>query len=181
MPLRPHKPEIVVRDATSRDLVRLTEFYNDAIADASISWTETPVSLADRRAWWRRRVRSGLPVLVAERDGEVIGTGSFGPFRPLQSHRFTVEHSLYVAPAQRRSGAGTLLLRALIERARGSGMHVIVGGIDAHNVASLAFHVKHGFVEVGRMPEIGQKLGRWRDLVLVQRILEPTRGRKRRS
>jgi phosphinothricin acetyltransferase len=52
-------------------------------------------------------------------------------------------------------------------------MHVIVAATDATNEGSIRFHQRAGFVEVGRMPEVGQLRGKWRDLVLIQKILAP--------
>jgi phosphinothricin acetyltransferase len=94
-----------------------------------------------------------------------------GIFRPFQGYRYTVEHSVYVAPAMQRRGIGALLLRHLIEDAKALGKHVMVGGIAADNLASLALHVRLGFTETARMPELGYKFGRWLDLVFVQKIL----------
>jgi phosphinothricin acetyltransferase len=65
-------------------------------------------------------------------------------------------------------------MSALAARAHAAGKHVMVGAIDAENVASLRFHERLGFREVGRMPGIGFKLGRWLSLVLMQRHLENT-------
>jgi len=82
-----------------------------------------------------------------------------------------MEHSVYVNDAFHRAGIGRLLLTALIERARANGVHVLVGGIAAENAASIALHAALGFEEVARMPEVGQKFGRWLTLVFMQKIL----------
>ncbi|MEM6422342.1 MAG: N-acetyltransferase family protein, partial [Pseudomonadota bacterium] len=78
---------------------------------------------------------------------------------------------VYVSAAHRGLGLGTALLTALIDRARAAGLRHLVGGIDAGQAASLALHRRQGFVEVGRLPEIGLKFGRPRTLVLMQRAL----------
>jgi phosphinothricin acetyltransferase len=62
-------------------------------------------------------------------------------------------------------------MAALIGRAEALGMHVMVGAIEARNVASLALHQRFGFVRVGLMPEVGRKFDRWLDLVLMQKML----------
>jgi phosphinothricin acetyltransferase len=72
-------------------------------------------------------------------------------------------------------GVGRALLDALIEHARAAGKRVMVAGIDGENVRSIAFHARLGFVEVARMPGVGEKLGRRLDLVLMQRALDAPR------
>jgi phosphinothricin acetyltransferase len=116
-------------------------------------------------------------VLVAVEGGagdKVLGYASYGPFRAFDGYRQTVEHSVYVAEGARRRGVAFALLLALEERARAGGMHVMIGGVAADNASSLALHRKLGFVETGRMPEVGQKFGRWLDLVFMQKLLTGT-------
>lgn len=84
----------------------------------------------------------------------------------------TVEHSVYVAPEAQRRGVGRVLLDALIARATAEGLHVMVGGIDADNAASLALHRALGFEEAGRMGEVAAKFGHWLTLVFMQRRLD---------
>lgn len=164
---------IEIRDAAERDLPRILDITNQAIAHSTSVWNETPVTLDSRRAWLRERLRQGFPVLVAVRDGEVIGFGSFADFRAWEGYRHTVKHSLYVDPPAQGRGAGEALLRALVDRATALDKHVIVGGIESGNAVSLALHRREGFVETGRLPEVGRKFGRWLDLVFMQKILLP--------
>ena len=74
-------------------------------------------------------------------------------------------------PTPGGAGVGTVLLAALEDRARSVGVHVMVAALDAANGGSLRFHERAGFIEVGRLSEVGQLRGNWRDLVLVQKIL----------
>ena len=161
----------IIRPATEADLPAILAIYNDAVAKTTAIWNDQPVDLANRRAWFIARTAQGFPVLAAEEDALVVGYGSFGDFRPFEGYRFTVEHSVYVAEGVRRRGIASALLAALEERAREMGKHVMVGGIAADNQASLRLHERNGFVETGRMPEVGFKFGRWLDLVLVQKRL----------
>jgi phosphinothricin acetyltransferase len=55
--------------------------------------------------------------------------------------------------------------------AKASGSHVIVAGISSANPRSITFHARRGFVEVGRMPEVGRKWDQWLDLILMQKRL----------
>jgi phosphinothricin acetyltransferase len=112
------------------------------------------------------------PVIVAtDAAGRVIGYGSFGPFRPWPGYATTVEHSLYVDAGARRQGVGRLLLTALVDAAREGGYHVMIGGIDAGNAASLALHEQLGFERAGHLHRVARKFGGWLDLVLVEKRL----------
>ncbi len=160
-----------IRDATEADLPQILAITNAAILETTAVWNNTLATLEARGAWMRDRQGRGFPVLVAEDNGQVLGFASFGDFRPFEGYLHTVEHSIYVATSAHRRGVGSALLATLVERATAMGKHVIVGGIEAGNVASLALHARAGFVETGRMPEVGQKFGRWLDLVFMQKML----------
>jgi phosphinothricin acetyltransferase len=162
---------VVVRPAQESDLPAILAIYNDAVRHTTAIWNDTLVDLDNRRAWHDARVRLGYPVLVGEEDGNVVAYGSFGDFRAFDGYRFTVEHSVYVAEGSRRRGIASALIMALVERASALGKHVMVAGIAADNAASIALHLRHGFIETGRMPEVGYKFDRWLDLVLMQRTL----------
>ena len=161
----------IIRDAIESDLPAILAITNEAIANTTAVWNNTPATLEARTAWMRERQARGFPVLVANDGGKVLGFASFGDFRPFEGYLHTVEHSIYVAPEAQGRGVGKALLAALVERARALGKHVIVGGIEAGNTASIALHTRAGFVETGRLPEVGQKFGRWLDLVFMQRML----------
>jgi L-amino acid N-acyltransferase YncA len=161
-------------EAREADLPAMLAIYNDVIANTNAVYTDIPATLEERAQWLAGRRASNLPVLVArDEDGQVGGFASFGPFRPWPGYAGTVEHSLYTAPSVRRQGIGTLLLAALVERARSDGYHVMIGGIDAGNAASLALHGRLGFARAGHLHHVARKFGAWVDLVFVEKHLEP--------
>jgi phosphinothricin acetyltransferase len=164
-------PMIVVRDAVESDLPAILDIVNHAILHTTALWTIRPTTLEARTAWWKERVESGFPVLVADAGEPVAAFASYGPFRPHDGYFYTVEHSIYVATAAQGRGIGRALLAALIERAIGQGKHVMIGGIEAGNAASLRLHAAFGFVETGRLPRVGRKFDRWMDLVFMQKAL----------
>jgi phosphinothricin acetyltransferase len=161
-----------IRDATEADLSAILAITNQAIAETTAVWNNTLATLEARTAWLKDRQGRGFPVLVAQDGGEVLGFASFGDFRPFEGYLHTVEHSIYVAPGAQRRGIGAALLAELVARAQAMGKHVIVGGIEAGNAGSLALHRRAGFVEVGRLPQVGRKFGRWLDLVFMQKTLD---------
>ena len=112
-------------------------------------------------------------MLVAlEDDGTVLGYATYGPWRPHDGYRHTVEHSLYVREGLRGRGTGSTLLTALFERARAQGIHVMVAGIDADNEGSVRLHERFGFTRTGVLPQVGTKFGRWLDLAFLQLVLD---------
>ncbi|MFC6590619.1 GNAT family N-acetyltransferase [Deinococcus lacus] len=164
-----------IRPATAADLPTILDIYNHAVLHSAATYDHAPVSLESRAAWLAERQAASFPVLVLEgAAGQVLGWGSYGPFRPKLGYSRTVEHSLYLAPDAQGQGLGSLLLTALIEQAQAQGMHSMIGVIDAQNAASLRFHIRHGFDEVGHLPEIGHKFGQWVGATLVLRRLTET-------
>lgn len=160
-----------LRDATADDLPGILAIYNDVIATTTAVYTETPDDLASREAWFEARRQAGYPVLVAAEGKRIVGFGSFGDWRARPGYASTVEHSVHVDAAHRGQGVGRALVAALIERARAMGKHVILGGIDADNAASLALHASLGFERAALHRQVARKFGRWLDLVFVQRLL----------
>jgi phosphinothricin acetyltransferase len=167
---------VIVRDAVPADVPAITALYNAWIPTQTITWTDTPETEESRAAWLAHQAGEGLPVLVAEQNGsEVIGFTAYEHFRgegKWPGYRATAELSIHVREDRWGRGVGRALIEALVVRARDAGIHVLVAAIDGENEASLRFHAQLGFVEVARMPETGQKFGRWLDLVLMQRIID---------
>ena len=161
----------IIRPAQHRDLAAITELYNEAGVGTTASYALEPVTLEDRRAWFERLTASDFPVLVLEDDGDIIGYASYAQFRPLAGYAHTGEHSVYIRSGRRAAGGGRMLMFALLDYARGRGVHVMVGVVDGANEDSLAFHRKLGFVETGRLPEVGRKFDRWLDVVFMTQVL----------
>lgn len=110
--------------------------------------------------------------------GELMGFGSYGPFRAWPAYKYTVEHSVYVETRFRGRGLGKTLLREIIVQATAQNYHTLIGGIEATNAASIALHQRLGFTHCGTVAQAGYKFGRWLDLAFYQRLLptpvEPT-------
>ncbi len=166
--------DVLIRDAVDDDATAIAALYNDLGVATTATWRLEPVTADDRRAWLREQRAAGFPVLVAEDEGGVVAYAGYGTFRPLAGYRHTVENTMWVSPEAQGHGVGRRLMDELIARARRQGVHVMVGAVDADNHASLAFQRACGFAEVGRMPQTGRKHGQWRDLVLMQRVLDAT-------
>ncbi len=164
--------EATLRDAAPADLEAITAIYNEAVENSTASWDDVPLTLENRRVWFDGLQRPGATAVVVERGGAVVGYAAYGTFRDKPGYRATVEHSIYLAPEARGQGLGSLLLAELVRRARAEGLHAMVGGLSGDNEASLRLHRAYGFQEVARFPQVGQKFGRWLDLVMLQLLLD---------
>jgi len=166
---------VVLRDAVDEDVDAITEIQNALLDSTTIEWTEEPHTAVERRRWIEGQRARGLPVLVAQLDDEVVGWAAYGEFRdPVKwpGYRFTVEHTLHVREGHWGAGIGRALMLALMDRARAAGLHAMVAAVDGDNTGSVTFHQRLGFEEVGRLRQIGEKHGRWLDLVLLQALLD---------
>jgi phosphinothricin acetyltransferase len=160
-----------IRLATVDDFDAITDIYNHYVRVSTTTYDDEPASANERRTQFTTRPAIH-PVTVAARDGVIVGFGALNPFRARNGYRFTVENSVYVRHDCHRQGIGSAILADQIERARALGLHAVVAVIDAEQSASVALHARHGFFEVGRMPQIGHKFGRWLDVVFMERLLE---------
>lgn len=164
----------MIRPARDDDAPAIAELQNALLGTTTIEWTETPHTPDDAVRW----IHDHDTVLVAEEDGDVVGVAAYGTFRDIvqrPGYRFTVENSIHVRQDHWGSGVGRDLMVALIADARDAGKHVMVAAVDGENDGSVRFHERLGFVVVGRMPELGEKFGRWLDLVLLQLRLDDRR------
>jgi L-amino acid N-acyltransferase len=127
-----------IRSATEADLPEILPIYNEVIANSTAIYSEQPVTLEDRVNWFRARREQQYPLLVATDASGVVGFSSFGDFRAWPCYRFTVEHSVHVRADQRSRGIGRALIEVLVPEASALGKHVLIAGIDASNIASLA-------------------------------------------
>ena len=170
---------MLIRDATDHDAEGIAIIYNDAVANTTAIWNDAIVDIENRRDWIAERQAAGFPVLVAVEPGvsgtgtgtgtdDVLGYATYGPFRPHDGFRRTVEHSVYVRNDQRGAGLGGQLMAAIIDRARSTGIHVMVAGIDASNTGSIRLHERLGFQPTGVLTQVGTKFGRWLDLAFLQ-------------
>lgn len=150
----------------------ILEILNDAIVHSTALYDYKPRTLDMMIPWFDAKAKGGFPVIgVEDDDGTLMGFGSYGTFRAWPAYRYTVEHSIYVAGRYRRRGVGRRLLDELTRAATARHLHVMIGGIDTTNAASIALHEQCGFTACGIVRHAGFKFGRWLDLAFYQKIL----------
>lgn len=162
---------IKIRTAVHSDIQEILEINNFEILNSTINYDFIPKTVQEQTDWFESKMKAGHAVTVASSDEKVIGFATYGSFRPKPGYRFTVEHSVYLASEFRGQGIGTKLLLELIEIAKQSGYHTMLGGIDSSNEGSYLFHQKLGFKEVARFREVGNKFDGWLDIIFMQLIL----------
>jgi phosphinothricin acetyltransferase len=127
-------------------------------------------------AEWGRRLDAvtavGLPFLTATMAGRIAGYAYCAPWKARPAYQHTVEDSIYVAPDVVGHGVGGQLLDVLLDHCAGAGVREVIAVIvDSDGAASLQLHRNRGFVDAGRLTNVGFKHGRWLDTVLLQRSL----------
>ncbi len=163
---------MIIRPATTSDLPEILAIVNHAILNTTAIYDYDQRTLSTQKLWYDEKMANGEPVIVAEKNGKVLGFGAYGIFKPKVGYRFSVEHSLYVHHELTGKGIGKDLLSRLIEIAKSRQIHTMVGYIDSENTGSIAFHKQFGFVETGVLKEIGFKFGRRLDVSLMQLMLD---------
>jgi phosphinothricin acetyltransferase len=169
-----HWDVVRVRAAEFEDLPAIIRIYDALLHTTTYEWTETPHTIEERTAWLEGKRAAALPAVVAVDGDEVVGWATYGEFRDIvrwPGYRFTVEHSIHVAESHWGRGVGRMLIAELEAHARAAGRRVMVAATDSSNVRSIEFHKRLGYVEVARMPGVGDKWGQRLTLVLLQHDL----------
>lgn len=173
MTLTLHSPlPVLVRDATEADMAQVQAIYTFYVTRSAASFEEVPPTVDEMIRRRAATLERGMPYLVAEDEGEVVGYTYAGPWRPRSAYRYTLEDSIYVAPFVQRRGVGRALLGSLIERCTDMGYRRMIAVIgDSANQSSIALHRAMGFRQEGVLRGVGLKFGRWVDVVMMHRAL----------
>ena len=161
---------IEIRDAAPRDADAIVAIYNQGIEDR-IATFETRLRSADEIREQIRNLADGMAMMVAVRDGSVIGWAGYGQYRPRECYHGVGDYSVYVDRAARGIGVGRRLMEALIEAARAKGCWKLVGRIFTVNEPSLTVADRAGFRRVGTYEKHARLDGRWLDVAVVERLI----------
>jgi L-amino acid N-acyltransferase YncA len=157
-----------VRAAQASDAGVIAAVYNEGIAEREATFETEPRHARDFLA---RVASERFPLLVAELDGQLVGWAGLAPYSERAAYAGIGEASVYVARSARGRGVGTELCRRLAEEATATGFHKLLGKVFPENVACVRMVGRCGFREVGLHRCHGRLDGRWRDVLLVERLL----------
>jgi phosphinothricin acetyltransferase len=166
----PVLPDVLLRDASPADAGAIATHYNHYVSTTSVCMETEAVDGAEIARCMADVQGGGLPWIVLEEHGRLIGWAYASMWRARPGYRHAVETTVYLAPGLGARGHGTRLYGALLERLRGR-FHCAIGGIALPNPASVALHDRLGFRQVARFEEVGRKFGAWIDVGYWQRML----------
>ncbi|WP_374642989.1 N-acetyltransferase family protein [Hydrogenophaga sp.] len=162
----------LIRPSRDEDLDAITRIYAHHVLHGTGTFETTPPTrdeMAGRRA---DVLGKGLPWLVIEVDGQVMGYAYGNWFKPRPAYRYSVEDSIYMAPESAGKGLGKLLLTELLAQCERAGVRKVMAVIgDSANAGSIGVHKALGFEQVGVVQSCGWKFGRWLDIVLMQKSI----------
>lgn len=157
-----------IRPATTADAAAIADIYNQGIADRNATFETGLRTAADILGWF-----DGVhPIIVAEDTARVVAFAATSTYRHRDCYRGVAEASVYVARQARGQGAGRLVLDALIAACANTGYWKLVSRVFTDNMASRRLIAKAGFREVGVYEKHGQLDGVWRDVIIVERLIE---------
>jgi len=156
------------RRATPTDAPTIAEIYNQGIADRVATFEISPRTGEEVRAWFD----DAHPIVVVEDEQAIVAFASTSTYRPRACYAGIAEFSVYVARAQRGRGAGRLAMETLIAAAEEAGLWKLVSRVFVENTASRRLLQSLGFREIGIYEKHGRLDGAWRDVVIVERLIE---------
>jgi phosphinothricin acetyltransferase len=165
--MNPHT-SLKTRDATVEDAVAIAAIYNQGIAARTATFETRERSAVDILQWFDSR---HLIVVVCTAEGRVIAFASTSSYRTRACYDGVADFSVYVAPEQRGQGIGQIAMEALIKAAEGAGFWKLVSRVFVENQASRALLQRLGFREVGVYEKHARLDGKWRDVIIVERLI----------
>jgi phosphinothricin acetyltransferase len=161
-----------LRPSTDADVPAITAIYAHHVLHGTGTFETTPPTEAEMAARRADVIAKGLPYLVADNDGRVLGFAYCQWFKPRPAYRFSAEDSIYLDPAAAGQRIGNKLLTELARQAEAVGIRKLIAVIgDSGNVRSIGVHRAVGFRHAGTIESCGWKFGKWLDIVLMEKSL----------
>jgi phosphinothricin acetyltransferase len=162
----------LIRPSRDEDVAAITAIYAHHVLTGTGTFEIEPPTEADMANRRADVLAKGLPYLVVEDGGRVIGFAYCNWFKPRPAYRFSAEDSIYMASDAHRKGLGKALLAELCTRAERAGVRKLLAVIgDSANTGSVGVHTALGFSHVGVLKSCGWKFDRWLDVVMMEKPL----------
>ena len=158
---------MTTRPARTTDADAVARIYNEGIEDRIATFETEPRTAQDIVRW----LEEGLPLVVLESDGKVVAWAVAHRYRERAVYDGVGEFSVYVARDARGRGFGRATVQGLIDECERRGLWKLVSRVFPENEASLALCRSLGFRDVGVYRRHAKLDGKWRDVVIVERLL----------
>jgi len=161
-----------IRPSLESDLPAITAIYGHHVLHGTGTFETTPPTESEMTARRADVLAKGLPYLVIEEAGRVLGYAYCQWFKPRPAYRFSAEDSIYMHPDAAGKGLGKALLTELVKQAEAAGVRKLIAVIgDSANASSVGVHEALGFEPVGTIRNCGWKFERWLDIVLMDKAI----------
>lgn len=154
----------MIRNATVDDASQIADIYNFYLINTPVTFEEIPITGEEIARRIYEVKEKGLPWIVSEEEGQVVGYAYASKWRTRSAYRYTVESTIYLDKSCTGKGFGKPLYAALLDLLKGLGIHTVIGGITLPNPASVTFHESFGFKKVAHFHEVGYKQDTWLDV-----------------
>lgn len=164
--------EAALRPARAADAAAVADIYNAYVLGALSTFEEAAVSAEEMARRMKEVAAAGLPWLVAEDGGKVLGYSYANIWKARSAYRYSVESSIYLAESARGTGLGKRLYGALLAELRTRPIRMVIAGVALPNDASVALHESFGYRKTAHFERIGYKFGKYVDVTYWQLELE---------
>ena len=158
-----------IREMEQGDADAVAAIYNEGIRGRGATLQTRERTAGDVAPWAEEADR--YPVLVAERDGAVVGWARASRYSDFEKYDGVGELGIYVTADARGDGTGRALVNALAEAARERGYWKLIAKVFPENEPSVALLHRCGYRDVGTHLRHGQLDGEWKDVLLLERSL----------
>lgn len=155
------------RPATRRDADSIVRIYNEGIEERIATFETRPRTAEEIQAWF-----DGTHPIVVVEEGAVISFANSSAYSTRECYSGVAEFSVYTASEARGRGAGTLAMKALMEAAEEAGFWKLVSRVFVENTPSRELLLSLGFRDVGIHEKHARLDGIWRDVVVVERLIQ---------
>lgn len=162
----------MIRNVLLSDAKRITEIYNHYIENTIITFEEELLDTNETENRIKSILEKGFPYLVYEEKQELKAFAYLNNWRSRSAYNITLETSIYLDKNEKGKGIGTKLYSELIEAAKKTHLHSLIGVISLPNEQSRKLHENLGFQLVGNFRESGIKFGKLIDVEFWQLILK---------